>query len=409
MLDQFGFYQFNEKKYFSRLQMMQDCQEPQKVSFHYNDEFFSQFSWLTEPSISLDQLYRNRAEELRNTYDYLVLLYSGGSDSENILHTFVDNDIYIDEICHNVAGFSDKDSYMNSEIYEIAIPKVKLMQDRRKLVGTTHTIYDWSLNTVSGKFLDDDYISWANSTPYVTSRPSGSTAELLGTPKWKGLIASGKRVAFIHGYDKPRITFREGRFSFRFSDSIHQITSFRDSLVRGILPAAADESFYWAPRTTCANIIIKQCHTIKNFINTNGVISLLRTIYQTGGMFGGEVNVFAIKAGKVDFTLGGTTIKDLIYSSWSNKLDDFYNIKRKVRYNFKPTGNVFNEKDNWFVTGNSSITNKYLSVIKKSQELTPTVWFDINRPLPAAPVVDVQGRKYYRWIQRIDSRPYYFS
>lgn len=410
MLDQYGFYQIGEKKYFSRLQMMQDCQEPQKVIFHYNDDFFSKFCWLDEPSISLDQLYRNRAEELRNTYDYLVLLYSGGSDSENILHTFVDNDIHIDEICHNVAGFLDKDSYMNSEIYEIAIPKVKLMQDRGKLIGTTHTIYDWSLNAVSGKFLDDDYLSWANlSNSFVASRSYGATAQRLGTPKWKELIASGKRVAFIHGYDKPRIIFREGRFNFRFSDIIHQIISFRDILVRGILPAAADESFYWAPRTTCANIIIKQCHTIKNFINTNGRISLLRTIYQTGGMLGHEDNVIAIKAGKIDFTLGGTTIKDLIYSSWSNKLDDFYNIKRKVRYNLKALGTVFNEKDNWFLMGNSLITDKYLSVIKKSQELTPTVWFDINRPSPVAPVVDIQGIHYYRWIKKISSRPYYFS
>lgn len=407
MLDQFGFYKFNEKKYFSRFQMMQDCQDPKKVSFHYNDEFFSQFSWLTEPSISLDQLYRNRAEELRNTYDYLVLFYSGGSDSENILHTFVDNDIHIDEICHNVVGFEDKDSYMNSEVYNIAIPKVKLMQDRGKLVGTTHTIYDWSLNTVSGKFLDDDYLSWSNlATAYVTSKPHGATAERLGTPKWKELISSGKRVAFIHGYDKPRIFRHNGQFSFRFSDAIHHIVCFRDSLVRGILPAAADESFYWAPRTTCANIIIKQCHVIKNFINTKGHDTLLRTIYQMGG-FSGEVNVHARNhAGDRDYDLGGNILKDILYSSWSNNLDDFYNIKRKFRYNCKPTGNVITEKVDWFVAGNSSIADKYLSTIKKSQESISTAWFDVSRPTSVA---NVHGRQYYNWLRKINSRSYYFS
>jgi hypothetical protein len=200
--------------------------------------------------------------------------------------------------------------------------------------------------------------------------------------------------------------FREGRFSFRFSDTIHQITNFKDSLVRGILPAVADESFYWAPRTTCANIIIKQCHTIKNFINTNGRISLLRTIHRTSGILGHEINFVAIKEGKIDFTLGGTTMKDLIYSSWSNKLDDFYSIKHKFRYNLKPIGNMFNEKDNWYLMGTSLITNKYLCLIQKSQELISTVWFDINRP---SPVVDIQGRQYYKWVQKTLSQPYYFS
>jgi hypothetical protein len=69
-------------------------------------------------------------------------------------------------------------------------------------------------------------------------------------------------------------------------------------------------------------------------------------------------------------------------------------------------GNMFNEKDNWFLMGNSLITDKYLSLIQKSQELTPIVWFDINR---SSPVVDVQGIHYYRWIKKIPSQPYYFS
>jgi hypothetical protein len=39
-----------------------------------------------------------RAKQLRDTYGYLILLYSGGSDSHEMLHTFLDNNIPIDEI-----------------------------------------------------------------------------------------------------------------------------------------------------------------------------------------------------------------------------------------------------------------------------------------------------------------------
>jgi hypothetical protein len=44
-------------------------------------------------------LYKERAQQLRDTYDYLILYYSGGSDSHTVLRTFLDNNIKLDEIC----------------------------------------------------------------------------------------------------------------------------------------------------------------------------------------------------------------------------------------------------------------------------------------------------------------------
>ena len=43
-------------------------------------------------------MYVERCNQLRDKYDYLVLHYSGGSDSHNILHTFLTNNIKLDEI-----------------------------------------------------------------------------------------------------------------------------------------------------------------------------------------------------------------------------------------------------------------------------------------------------------------------
>ena len=61
---------------------------------------FSKCDWTTEPEpgVPLSEYYRRRAQQIRDKYDYVVLLYSGGPDSNNILHAFVHNGIKIDEI-----------------------------------------------------------------------------------------------------------------------------------------------------------------------------------------------------------------------------------------------------------------------------------------------------------------------
>ena len=43
------------------------------VKFHFHDDLFSQQDWTIEPPESLEELYRQRAEQLRNQYDYLIL------------------------------------------------------------------------------------------------------------------------------------------------------------------------------------------------------------------------------------------------------------------------------------------------------------------------------------------------
>ena len=43
------------------------------------------------PNLSILDLYRIRAQEIRDSYDYLVLNLSGGPDSMNILNVFVKN------------------------------------------------------------------------------------------------------------------------------------------------------------------------------------------------------------------------------------------------------------------------------------------------------------------------------
>jgi very-short-patch-repair endonuclease len=64
----------------------------------FNNYIFQSIDWSILLKESLQSLYVQRCKQLREKYDYLILNYSGGSDSWNILKTFSNNNIHLDEI-----------------------------------------------------------------------------------------------------------------------------------------------------------------------------------------------------------------------------------------------------------------------------------------------------------------------
>jgi len=94
------FWQVNEKKFNNKFDaLLEATRVKANVTFHYYDDIFESVDKSLLGKHNLDKLYRSRAQQLRDEYDYLILYFSGGSDSYNILKTFLDNDIKLDEIC----------------------------------------------------------------------------------------------------------------------------------------------------------------------------------------------------------------------------------------------------------------------------------------------------------------------
>ena len=71
------------------------------VEWIFNDSVFGHFNWTVEPEESLDALYDRRARQLRERYDYIIISYSGGADSHNLLMSFVRQKLHVDEIIVN--------------------------------------------------------------------------------------------------------------------------------------------------------------------------------------------------------------------------------------------------------------------------------------------------------------------
>lgn len=54
--------------------------------------------WTVEPEETLAELYQQRALELRETHNRLILMYSGGSDSHQVLMSFLNAGLHLDEV-----------------------------------------------------------------------------------------------------------------------------------------------------------------------------------------------------------------------------------------------------------------------------------------------------------------------
>ena len=120
----------------------------QDVRFVFHDNHFSKFDWTKEPTESLQELYKQRAIQLRDKYKYLIVGYSGGSDSHQILQTFLDNDIFIDEVFtstwEKLLDGIDKTELSTDEHlkffleYELnVVPMLKLIKEKSPLTKIT--------------------------------------------------------------------------------------------------------------------------------------------------------------------------------------------------------------------------------------------------------------------------------
>lgn len=262
----YGYYQIGHYKTFSKVEAMEiEEKTHQSITWHFNDEVYSSYDWTAEPSSTTTDLYINRAKQLRNKYDYLVLFYSGGSDSHNMLMSFINAGIFIDEIAclSYINGDKDQQSFMNREIYETALPKAhELIQNNPIYKNTTITEIDLAsiTKTLFNRLSIEDFQYFANTVPSVNNIAKSFIRE---TSYHYQQIINQQKMAFVWGSEKPlRIWFKNGKFYFQFTDLFECCVSARTQYLNR--PNEHDELFYSSP--DCPEINIKQCHLVKNFL-----------------------------------------------------------------------------------------------------------------------------------------------
>lgn len=130
---------------------------PSQIFFHCFETQMARLNFSTEPSQSLDQLLKERAQELRDSYRYLRLWVSGGSDSMTALNSFIKNNIYVDEIVMHLYDNDELNSspiFMKKAVIDVAIPFIQKNFDQLK--NTKITVYRSNLDTLSQWHVNPD-------------------------------------------------------------------------------------------------------------------------------------------------------------------------------------------------------------------------------------------------------------
>lgn len=321
-----GFYTVGDRKFFSKpMALLTATETNQFPEWNFNNEVFSAVSWTQEPLIDIRELYRIRAQQLREKYDYIRLEFSGGGDSTTALYSFVNNGIHIDEVVFRYPKTGDKNVSDDPFNYK---PENTLSEARY----AAYPVLDW-LKTKSPrtKITEHDYVenmlnmrydeSWVLNTKDYFQPGHAFKHASTGHIEHKRLADSGKKICILYGVDKPKLCIKDKKWYAYFIDIManHSVGDFGD------YTNMTNEYFYWSP--DLPELFLKQCHIVRNWF----------MLPQNKHM------QYVCRWPNYSYTHRTTyehLIKPLIYPDYN----------QETFQTSKPTNSFYNEMDHWFYT-----------------------------------------------------------
>lgn len=271
-----GYYTCDGQKFTSKINAFLHGRATNKpVDWVFHDAEFSKYPWHVEPDLSLDALYDARARELREKYDYVVLSYSGGSDTHNILESFIRQGLHIDEVVTNhmttatkattVLDPKVKDSWNFAAEHQLqAVPRLKYI--REKLPRTRITELDVSdvvIDSMRTTFNDVDWVLGRNDHLSIGQL---FRYNYFHFGEIKKRLDRDLNVVIIVGIDKPKCHIDpDGNFWMSFVDGIANITTINDFNVD--YTNTHTEMFYWSK--DAMPLLCKQAHVVKRWLEAN--------------------------------------------------------------------------------------------------------------------------------------------
>jgi len=361
--DKFGFYSVGDLKTYSKVEAIEWQQRTGHFpEWNFNKEIFDTVDWQTEPTIELWDLYKARARQIRDAYDYVVLFYSGGSDSDNVLRSWIDADCKIDEIAcfWNLEATKDPQSFMCAEIQNVVLPVVKKLKKTHEFEFRQIDVSQLTIDFLAkNKF---DYSYYSNHSISPNNIVKGMFRETI--PAYQQLIDSGKRVCFVWGFEKPQIG----------TDSHGSYVQFVDTMDNCVGPYSQlnydqgwhDELFYWSP--DLPEMIVKQAHVLKRFVDTCNMPEFYSTKSSPYG-YNSKLKQF----------LTHDAIKQVIYPRWDPST--FCNGK-------SPTGAsnylVYSPRDEWLWKSNLAERDTMHSIIAQTTNKVGEYWKTDNNAISSS-------------------------
>ena len=351
-----GYWAVNGKYFFNKQECLVYATEvAMPVSFHFFDDFYKTLNWTVEPSKTLTELYKARAEQLRSKYDYIIVAFSGGADSSTVIDSFLDNGIKLDEIVtsypisaidilkdsFNVLDRSPKNlMFEYTESVKPKMAKISQYHPDVKLTVLDHT--STAIDVISNNNLNMLPVGGFGAAPSLAGH------YMIGQ-RLRELSEKKQKVCFLIGVDKPRMGFNPNsrKFGIYFDDVSTCWGHYTDESLGGFQPST--EYFYYT--IDMPAILQKQAHQIKN---------IMKTIFdEDQNLFVNQGNdlYYMSKKGNFVFNVHHNFFKKILYPNWDTAI---FQAK-------KPTSFFFQESAFWFT--NTKLTDQRSKDYHKGQVL----------------------------------------
>jgi len=354
--EKYGFWFCNGFTFASKTQALVYASKVKKpVRLVYHDPVWRSFNRSLLGRHTLDYLYKLRAQQLRDKYDYLILHYSGGADSNNVLETFIKNNIKLDEVCvlwpkalvdgkFYMPNINDRTAYNSWSEWNFAVkPSLEKLKQTNPEIKITVQEFLEDHNKIKIEPLFDKlryYRPGVVMYNYATILHAQQSAHHN-----KG------RVGRIYGIDKPLLAeWNNGVYMF-FNDVplsiIHESEAYPENA----------EAFYWSP--DLPELAFEMAYKTSQYYFNNPDMRKF--------LWGNKANIDT----KVRIQMQNDIVKRICYTTWD------YRFQAD-----KPTNVAKKDKWFWFFSNPdlAKLIDTYTSEIKNRMAGISDEFLDIESP-----------------------------
>jgi hypothetical protein len=325
-----GFYQVGEEIFYSKPQaFLRGSEKGLYPLWNFNTKEFARYNWNVEPETNLRELYRLRAQQLRDQYDWIRIEASGGGDSTTAIFSFLLNGIHLDEIVFRYPKQLEKDVTDNpfdtrpentlSEWRYAAKPLMDWVSVNYP--NTKVTFHDYSENLLNESYMKDE--SWVFTTRDWFQPGHGIKHHNFGIAEHRAIADSGKKICVVYGVDKPKLALIDNDWYVYFID----VHANHPNPIIGEYSNITSELFYWTP--DMPELVAKQAHMVKNWFEMSQNQHLQ------------HISVFPSNVISKNYrTTYENLVKSIVYPDYD----------QQTWQTAKPTNSFYNEMDHWFHT-----------------------------------------------------------
>lgn len=207
MKTELGYYTVNGVKFANKISAILAAYPTNAdIEWNYFDNSFTKINWLNEPLPSLDEMYKARALQIRENYDYVILRCSGGADSNNVLYTFLNNGIHIDEVVAEIPlsglknwDFNKDDIRQDNSPSEFKYAQLPLLHE----IATKYPKVKITMLDMFEDMIAEGGDSIVDQCQDIINLYVRMQSKMERLPHVKDLAELGKRIAVVSGTDKP--------------------------------------------------------------------------------------------------------------------------------------------------------------------------------------------------------------